>query len=103
MPDALKESSGKLRAEDVIHISELCRIKLSEDEIDLFTTQFNDILAFFSELDDIDTSDIPPMFHVIDLMNIFREDKVEPSLSREDIFKNIPKKEGKFIRAPRMT
>lgn len=104
MPKIAKTKLDKLiTPENVVHISKLCRLDLSKEEIDQFTNQFNDILAFFKKLDDVDTSDVSPMFHVMDVMNVFREDEVTPSLPEEAIFKNIPKKEGKHIKAPRMT
>jgi aspartyl-tRNA(Asn)/glutamyl-tRNA(Gln) amidotransferase subunit C len=88
---------------EVEHIAELCRIKLSEDEKELFTKQFNDILSFFKQLDEVETDDINPTFHVLNISNVFRDDEVKPSLTKEKIFKNIPKKEKDFIKAPRMT
>ncbi|MFX1450453.1 MAG: Asp-tRNA(Asn)/Glu-tRNA(Gln) amidotransferase subunit GatC, partial [Promethearchaeota archaeon] len=84
---------------EVEHIAALCRIKLSDDEKELFTKQFNDILSFFKQLDEIDTTDIPPTFHVLNISNVFREDEITPSLSKEKIFKNVPKKEKGFIKA----
>lgn len=89
--------------QEVEHIAELCRIKLTEEEKELFTKQFNDILNFFKQLDEIDTENILPTFHVLNISNIFREDAVIASLSKDKIFKNIPKKEKNFIKAPRMT
>ncbi|MHA1376998.1 MAG: Asp-tRNA(Asn)/Glu-tRNA(Gln) amidotransferase subunit GatC [Candidatus Helarchaeota archaeon] len=89
--------------QEVEHIAELCRIKLSEEEIKLFTKQFNDILNFFKQLDEVDTDNIPPTFHVLNISNVFREDRVNPSLPKEKIFRNVPKREKDFIKAPRMT
>ena len=88
---------------EVEHIADLCRIKLSEEEKELFTKQFNDILNFFKQLDEIDTPNVSPTFHVLDISNVFREDEIKPSLPKERIFKNVPKKEKDFIKAPRMT
>ena len=89
--------------EEVEHIAELCRVKLSEEEKELFTKQFNDILNFFKQLDELDTDKIAPTFHVLNISNVFRDDIVKPSLSKEEIFKNVPRKEKDFIKAPRMT
>ncbi len=89
--------------EEVEHVAELCRIKLSDEEKELFTRQFNDILNFFKQLDEVDTENVPPTFHVLDISNVFRDDVVVPSLPREKIFKNVPKKEKDFIKAPRMS
>lgn len=92
-----------LSKKEVEHIAKLCRIKLTEEEKELFTKQFNDILNFFKQLDEIDTTEIPPTFHVLDISNVYREDEVKACLPKEKIFLNVPKKEKDFIKAPRMT
>lgn len=91
-----------LSEKEVEHIAELARIRVSENEKNLFTKQFNEILQFFHQLDEVDTSSIEPTFHVVDIKNIFREDEVEPTLSTEDALKNAPKKEKNFFKAPKL-
>ncbi|NVM55877.1 MAG: Asp-tRNA(Asn)/Glu-tRNA(Gln) amidotransferase subunit GatC [Candidatus Helarchaeota archaeon] len=88
--------------EQVEHIAWLARIKLTEEEKEKFTTLFNDILEYFRKIDEIDTTDVEYTFHGVELKNIFREDIVTPSLSKDEIFKNAPKTKKKFIKAPRM-
>ena len=89
--------------EEVEHIASLCRIKLKEEEKSKFVDQFNDILDFFNKLDELNTANVEPTFHVIDIKNAFRSDKVKECLSKELIFKNITKKENDYIIAPKMT
>ncbi len=88
--------------EEVEHIAGLCRIKLEEDEKSTFVDQFNDILDFFHKLDELDTANVNPTFHVIDIKNVFRSDIVRECLPKELIFKNISKKEKDYIIAPKM-
>jgi aspartyl-tRNA(Asn)/glutamyl-tRNA(Gln) amidotransferase subunit C len=77
---------------------------ISKEQIEkrAFTKQLNEILDYFKKIDAIDTSNIEPTFHVIDLVNVLRDDKVEPSLSKTDALKNAPQKEGSFIKAPKI-
>lgn len=86
----------------VEHVAWLAKIELNEDEKNAFTKQLNEILDYFKKIDEIDTSNIEPTFHILDLVNVLREDKVEPSLSAEDALKNAPQKEGSFIKAPKI-
>jgi aspartyl-tRNA(Asn)/glutamyl-tRNA(Gln) amidotransferase subunit C len=88
--------------EQIEHVAWLARIELTEDEKKAFTKQLNEILDYFKKIDAIDTSNIEPTFHVIDLVNVLRDDKVEPSLSKTDALKNAPQKEGSFIKAPKI-
>lgn len=98
----MKVAVMPLSEKEVEHIAELAKIKISKDEKNLFTKQFNEILQFFHQLDEVDTSSIEPTFHVVDLKNRFREDKVEPTLSTEIALENAPKKEKNFFKAPKL-
>lgn len=62
--------------EDVRHVSKLARLELSEAEVEKFTVQLGDILEYISKLDELDTGDVPPTAHVLEITNVFREDKV---------------------------
>jgi len=88
--------------EEVEHIAWLARIELSEQEKARFTEQFNRILDYFKKIDEVDTKKIPPTYHVLNLTNVYREDKVTPSLPPKEVLKNAPKKEKRFFRAPRI-
>ncbi|MHA1733613.1 MAG: Asp-tRNA(Asn)/Glu-tRNA(Gln) amidotransferase subunit GatC [Promethearchaeota archaeon] len=92
----------KLTVEDTEHVADLAKISLSEEEKAVFTRQLNDILSYFEKLNELDTSDVPPTYHVLDLKNVFRPDEVKPSLPVEDALKNAPKTQDKFFKAPRI-
>ena len=91
-----------LSKKDVEHIAWLAHIELSDQEKTLFTEQFNEILDYFKKIDEVDTEGIEPTYHVLDLENVSRRDKIEPSLPVEEALRNAPKKEKKFIKAPRI-
>jgi aspartyl-tRNA(Asn)/glutamyl-tRNA(Gln) amidotransferase subunit C len=91
-----------LSPEEVEHIAWLAHIKISENEKVLFTEQFNEILDYFKKIDDANTQGIEPTFHVLDLKNVSRKDKIVSSLSIKEALKNAPKKEKKFIKGPRI-
>ena len=83
---------------DVEHIAELADIGINTGELGIFTNQFNAILEYFDVLDQVkgDTT------VTRDLINIMREDVVEPSLPRDDVLRNAPAQENGFIKAPRV-
>jgi len=88
--------------EDLEHICWLCRIALAEDEKQLFTQQLNTVLGYFDKLDEVDTEDVEPTYHVLNIKNVFRKDEVEPSLSQEEVLANAPRSENGYFRAPRI-
>lgn len=88
----------KLSHEEVKHIALLCRLGLSEEEMERFREQLSEILENFEILQQADTTDVPPMPHVLPLENVFREDEVGPSLPREEVLANAPQREEEFFR-----
>jgi len=96
------KSEVKLTIEDTREIAKLARIKLSEEDEIKFTQQLNNILEYFKKLSELDTKDIEPQTHPIDLVNSFREDVVGKSLSQEEALQNAPFKENGYFKAPKI-
>ncbi len=95
------EKKKSISKKDIEHIAWLARIEISKKELGLFSRQLNDILAYFARIDEVDTEDISPSYHVLDLVNVLRKDDVKPS-SPEEVFKIVPQTKEKFVKAPRM-
>jgi aspartyl-tRNA(Asn)/glutamyl-tRNA(Gln) amidotransferase subunit C len=85
----------------VEHVARLARIKLTDEEIDKFSKEFSDILDAFSSLNEVETSDIKPSFHPIEIKNVVREDMAESSLSQDEALSNTEQKEDKMFKGPR--
>lgn len=88
--------------EEVEHVAWLAHIELTEEEKSLFTEQFNKILEFFKQIDEVDTKNIPPTHHVLDLVNVYRKDEVGKTLPKESVLRNAPRKEDNFFKSPRI-
>ncbi|VVB64761.1 Aspartyl/glutamyl-tRNA(Asn/Gln) amidotransferase subunit C [uncultured archaeon] len=88
--------------EDVEHISWLASIKISDEEKEKFVDQFNSILDYFHQLDEVDTEGIEPTYRVVDLANVFRDDVACKSLTQEEALKNAPKTENGYFKSPRI-
>lgn len=87
-----------LSREDVLHVAELARLSLGPEEVELFTRQLNDILAYVEKLQELDTSGVAPLAHVIPVFNAFREDEVIAGLPLEEALENAPaREEGNFL------
>lgn len=83
---------------DVLHIAELADIGIDKEELTEFTGRFNEILDYFDILDQVSAGET----READLVNIFREDLVEPPLPEEEVLANTREKEDGFFRAPRV-
>ena len=88
----------QLTIEQVSRVAFLARLELSETETLRLTTELNGILGQFERLQELDTNGIAPTSHSLPLQNVFRDDEIRPSLSREAATANAPeKRDGNFI------
>jgi aspartyl-tRNA(Asn)/glutamyl-tRNA(Gln) amidotransferase subunit C len=92
----------RLTPEEVEHVALLGRLKLTEEERAQFTTQLNSILEYFEQLQQIDTTGVPPMSHAVEITNVFREDEPQPALSPEEALQNAPDREENYFQVPRV-
>jgi aspartyl-tRNA(Asn)/glutamyl-tRNA(Gln) amidotransferase subunit C len=88
----------KLSREEVLNIATLCRIELSDEEVQRFQGQLSNILENFEVLKQVDTTDVPPTAYPIMLKNVTRQDVARPSLPKEDILANAPRQEDGCFR-----
>ena len=92
----------KLNRKDVEHVALLSRLELSETELGKFTGQLDAILEYIDVLNQVDTSAVEPMAHVLEIRNVMRADQVQPSLPREAALQNAPDAEDGFFKVPKI-
>jgi aspartyl-tRNA(Asn)/glutamyl-tRNA(Gln) amidotransferase subunit C len=92
----------KIPLQEVKYIAELARLKLTEDELLLFTKQLNNILDYMEKLNKVDTRGIKPTSHALYITNALREDIVERSLRKKEAMDNAPQKDGDFFLVPKV-
>ena len=92
----------KMNRKDVEHVALLSRLDLSENELDKFTGQLDAILEYIDVLNQVDTSAVEPMAHVLEIRNVMRSDEVQPSLPREAALQNAPDAEDGFFKVPKI-
>ncbi|MGD9897650.1 MAG: Asp-tRNA(Asn)/Glu-tRNA(Gln) amidotransferase subunit GatC [Calditrichaceae bacterium] len=88
--------------QEVEKIAHLARLTLTEDEKQKFTGQINQILSYVEKLDELDTENVEPLSHSLDITNVFRNDELGKSLSQEKALENAPGKTDKFFRVPKV-
>lgn len=87
---------------DVEHVAKLARLSFSGEEKEKLTHQLNDILKYMEQLNSLDTSNVEPLAHVIELNNVFRKDEVRQGVTCEEALKNAPAKSEKFFKVPKV-
>jgi aspartyl-tRNA(Asn)/glutamyl-tRNA(Gln) amidotransferase subunit C len=85
---------------DVEKVSLLARLRLSEAELETMTAQLGQIVAYVDQLAELDTKDVAPMAHAVEMHNVFREDDVQDSLTRQQALANAPKHDKECFLVP---
>ena len=88
----------RLSIDEVRHIALLSRIGTTDDEIETMRGQLSNILDHFDVLQKVDTEDVDPTGHSVDLKSVMREDESTPSQPAEEILANVPRREGDYVR-----
>jgi aspartyl-tRNA(Asn)/glutamyl-tRNA(Gln) amidotransferase subunit C len=79
-----------LTRQETAAIAALANLELDADEIELFARQLGEILAYADQVQQIDTSGVPPTAGVVPRPAADRADDVRPSLERDDALASAP-------------
>lgn len=80
----------------------LARLQLSEEEVKTFKEDMNDILGYMDLLEEVDTENVEPLEHVIELESRLRKDEAKEPLAHEDALKNAPDADSDYFRVPKV-
>jgi aspartyl-tRNA(Asn)/glutamyl-tRNA(Gln) amidotransferase subunit C len=104
----------KVTDKDVTYVADLANLELTDQERQRMLKDLNSILDYIDRLNELDTTDVPPMAQVVDQSNQsgaapggkvaypWREDTPRPSLPRVEALKNAPETDGEFFKVPKV-
>lgn len=92
----------KITKNEVASVAKLARLELSDDKLDVFAGQFNEILDYMELLGELDTGDVEPLYSPVLHETRMREDAPRKDYSREDILSNAPEADGRFFIVPKI-
>jgi len=88
---------------DITNISVLARIQLNEAEKERMSGQFVQILKHIDKLNELDTSNVEPTSHVLQVQNVFREDKTQKNFPGEaDYLSQAPSHDQGHYEVPKI-
>ena len=87
-----------LSVEEIRQISVLTRIAMTEDELDVMRAQMSNILDSVAILNEVNTEDVEPTGHSVNIKSVMREDQRQDSLTQDETLLNAPQRDGSFIR-----
>lgn len=87
---------------EVAHLARLARLAVTEEELDLFAGQLQQILDAVARVSEVAAVDVASTSHAVPLTNVFRRDEVRPSLDRNEVLAGAPAAEDGRFRVPRI-
>jgi len=93
---------SKITSNDVRKVAQLARLEISDDQVEVFTSQLEKILGYVAQLQEVETKDVPPTTRAVEVVNVFREDEVMGTKVREELLNQAPQREENFFRVPKI-
>jgi aspartyl-tRNA(Asn)/glutamyl-tRNA(Gln) amidotransferase subunit C len=83
---------------DIRYVAHLARLHLTDEEVDRFQGQLEQVLGYVHELDKLDVEGVEPTAHAMPVNNVFRKDEMKLCMNREKVFANAPlERRGQFV------
>jgi aspartyl-tRNA(Asn)/glutamyl-tRNA(Gln) amidotransferase subunit C len=86
-------------------IDKLCllsRLEFNANEKESVKNDLNSMLTFVEKINELNLDGVEPLIDIFDNKNIFREDKVIETITREEALKNVPHHTDQFIQVPKV-
>jgi aspartyl-tRNA(Asn)/glutamyl-tRNA(Gln) amidotransferase subunit C len=77
-------------------------LELGEQEEAAVTEQLDNILRHFEKLTELDTRNVPPTVHVVEMAEAYRDDVVTTPPATEELRANAPARDGDFFKVPKI-
>lgn len=92
----------EITKKEVERIAALSRLEFDESEKEDMRLHLQNILKHFEMLDSVDTSKIEATAHILDAVNVLREDAAEPSMDRDKLLSNAPEQDDGCYIVPKV-
>lgn len=93
---------SKITKEDVAYVAALAQLRLDDAAQERLVREMGDILSYMDTLNALDTTDVEPMMHALEMTNVLREDVPGAPLLREEALKNAPVDNGAYFIVPKI-
>ena len=91
---------AEISKEQVKHVAHLARLAVTEEEVEQLTKDLADIIEYAELLNELDTDNVEPTTHVLEMKNVMRKDEARQWISQEEALKNAPDKKDGLFRVP---
>ena len=95
-------TGNRITREEVLHVAQLARLELADDEIDRYAEQVGAVLDHAQDMAALDLKGVEPTAHPLPLVNVVRADVVGPTLDRDEVLAAAPDVADHRFRVPRI-
>jgi aspartyl-tRNA(Asn)/glutamyl-tRNA(Gln) amidotransferase subunit C len=88
--------------EMVKNLADLSRLTFNDHEKEEIKKDLQRMISFVEKLNEVDTSNVEPLLHMTDAVNVYREDRVQGSMQKEDALKNAPQADNNYFKVPKV-
>lgn len=88
--------------ETVKRVAFLSRLKVDDDKLEAAKAEFNKILDWIEELNEVNTDNVEPLISVNDTVLRLRDDEVTAGNCADDILANAPQQEYDYFAVPKV-
>jgi aspartyl-tRNA(Asn)/glutamyl-tRNA(Gln) amidotransferase subunit C len=92
----------RISKDDVRYVAKLAELELEEKDIERFARQLDKVLDYVAEISSVDTEGVAPTSHVLDIKNVFRDDRPRESFTTEAALKNAPDEADGGFKVPKI-
>ena len=89
-----------ITANEVRHVASLAKLEFTDEELQKFTGQMDEIINMVEQLGEVDTTDVPVTSTVTEEVNVMREDVAVKGTDRTLLMKNVPEEKDGLIKVP---
>lgn len=89
-----------ITANEVKHVASLAKLEFTDEELQKFTGQMDEIINMVEQLGEVDTTDVPVTSTVTEEVNVMREDVAVKGTDRTLLMKNVPEEKDGLIKVP---
>lgn len=93
---------SSITKKDVEYVAGLAQLQLDDAAKERLTHEMAAILDYMEKLNELNTDNVEPMMHAMEMTNVFREDVVEESLPRDKALEGAPSHDGEFFIVPKI-
>jgi len=83
-------------------LAHLARLQFNDAEKQEIKNDLQRMIAFVEKLNELDVSNVEPLLHMSDDVNVLREDEIKGSVCRKDALKNAPVHDEHFFKVPKV-